>query len=92
MQPRIRNHASAPATPRIFVELVRNNDRGAQYLVRTYDRHERPCWFLLKAQERSMVRLERTHYDDRVDLTEYGEVIASGWGHVLPGNKPFTPS
>ena len=51
------------------------------HLVKTYDHRERPCWFLLKAHERSLVKLERTVYEDIIDLTQFGEIIASGWGH-----------
>lgn len=70
-------------SPRLktFVELVRNTAGSAVHLVRTYDQQERPCWFLLKANEYSLVRLERTAYEDIIDLTQFGEVVASGWGH-----------
>lgn len=64
-----------------FVERVRQRDGSAVHLVKTYDENEEPCWFLLKANERSLVKLERTSYEDVIDLTQYGEIVASGWGH-----------
>ncbi len=36
---------------------------------------------MLKANERSLAKLERTSYNDMIDLTQFGEVVASGWGH-----------
>ena len=67
--------------PKTFVELVRNRDGLAVHLVKTYDHAQRPCWFLLRASERHLVKLERTEYEEMIDLTQYGEVVASGWGH-----------
>lgn len=64
-----------------FVTLVRNNDGMPVHLVKTYDRAQKACWFLLKATTRNIVKLEHTLFDEIIDLTQYGEVIASGWGH-----------
>ena len=70
-----------PRKSKTFVERIRQKDGSALHLVKTYDDDDRACWFLLKANERSLVKLERTSYDDIIDLTQYGEVIASGWDH-----------
>ena len=70
-----------PRKKMTFVERVRQKDGSATHLVKTYDDDDKACWFLLKANERSLVKLERTSYDDIIDLTQYGEIIASGWGH-----------
>ena len=67
--------------PRTFVERIKKSDGSAIHLIKTYDETNEACWFLLKANERSLVRLERTSFDDIIDLNEYGEVVASGWGH-----------
>ncbi|MFZ4541300.1 MAG: hypothetical protein ACOYNL_05750 [Rickettsiales bacterium] len=67
--------------PKTFVELVSHNNGAEVHVVRTYDHEERPCWFLLKADGLSLVKLERTTYKDIIDLAQYGEVMASGWGH-----------
>lgn len=64
------------------MELVRNNGGSAVHVVRTYDEAGRACWFLLKANELNLVKLERTAFEDMIDLTQYGEVVASGWGHA----------
>jgi len=71
----------SPRKKKTFVERVRQSDGSAAHLIKTYDKEDRACWFLLKANERSLVRLEHTSYDDIIDLTQFGEVIASGWGH-----------
>lgn len=72
-------HASGAHQQKTFVERIR--DGSAIHLVRTYDQEENPCWFLLKANERSLASLERTAYEDIIDLTQFGEIVASGWGH-----------
>jgi hypothetical protein len=65
--------------PKTFVERVKHRDNFAVY--RTYDVEERPCWFLIKANELNLLKLEHTSYDDIIDLSHYGEVVGSGWGH-----------
>lgn len=70
-----------PRKKMTFVERVRKSDGSAMHLIRTYDENGAACWFLLKANERNLVKLGRTSYDDIIDLTQYGEIIASGWGH-----------
>ena len=67
--------------PKTFIKHIRHTHGTDLHLVRTYDQEERPCWFLLKANERSLVKLKRTAYNDMIDLTLFGEVIASGWGN-----------
>lgn len=67
--------------PGSFVELVRCEQDGPVHLVRTYDRNARPCWFLLRSDERKLMKLEQTLYEDIVDLTRFGEIVDSGWGH-----------
>ena len=75
--------ALAPAAKaKTFVALVSNKKGSAVHLVKTYDHTERPCWFLLKADVRSVVKLEQTAYEQMVDLRQFGEVVASGWGHT----------
>lgn len=69
------------ARSRTFVDKVRRSDGFASHVIRTYDANDRPCWFLLKASEVSLLKLEHTAYEDFIDLTQYGEVLASGWGH-----------
>lgn len=72
---------SSVTTQKTFVALVRNNDGTPVHLVKTYDRAQRACWFLLKATTRNIVKLEHTSFEEMIDLTQYGEVVASGWGH-----------
>ena len=72
--------------PRTFVERVKRGNGSALSMVKTYDRNERPCWFLLKANERSAIQLKHTNYEDMIDLTQFGEVVDSGWGHEPDGS------
>lgn len=74
------NYMETPK-PRTFVERIKKRDGSAIHLIKTYDEKDEACWFLLKANERGLVRLEHTSFDDIIDLKEYGEVVASGWGH-----------
>ena len=69
--------------PLTFVERLRKSNNSATHLIKTYNEQNEPCWFLLKANERSLVSLERTSFDEIIDLAEYGEVVASGWGHEI---------
>lgn len=65
-----------------YVELVRNRDGMATHLVCTFDTQQRACWFVMKAASLQLVKLRHTMPDAIIDLTQYGEVIASGWGHA----------
>lgn len=72
--------SSPPAVRRNFVELVKN-DRGAGlHLIQTFDAQHRPCWFLLKANPLQLGKLKQTTGDAIIDLTQFGEVVDSGWG------------
>ena len=68
--------------PKTFVALVSHIQGGAVHLITTYDYENKPCWFLLKATALSLVKLERTAYEDIIDLTQFGEIVACGWGHT----------
>ena len=70
--------------PKTFTDMVRQRDGSVLYRVRSWDHHGRPCWFLLRASDFSLIRLNRTLCKDIIDLTAYGEVVDSGWGHELP--------
>lgn len=65
-----------------YVELVRNRDGVATYLVRTFDAKRRACWFVMKAASLPLLKMKHTASDEMIDLTQYGEVIARGWGHI----------
>jgi hypothetical protein len=78
----LRKQFPPSVKPKTFVALLRNNDGTPVHLVKTYDRTQRACWFLLKATTRNIVKLEHTTFEEIIDLTQYGEVIASGWGHL----------
>ena len=75
--------SSQQKEPQTFVKLIRESDSSATHLVKTYNDKNEPCWFLLKAIERSLASLECTSSDEIIDLNEYGEVVASGWGHEV---------
>lgn len=79
-----RKYAATRPLPKTFVELVRRNEGKAIHLVKTYDQDTRPCWFLLRSDEHSLAKLEHTEYDVIIDLTRFGEIMDSGWGH-MPG-------
>jgi hypothetical protein len=66
-----------------FVERIRKSDGSPTHLIKSYNQQNEPCWFLLKANERWLAKLENTSFDDLLDLNEYGEVVASGWGHEI---------
>ena len=65
-----------------FSERVRRADGTALHLIRTYDAGDKPCWFLLRANELGLARLDNTLREELIDLTRFGEVVASGWGHT----------
>jgi len=69
--------------PKTFAERIRVVDGWTLHVIRTYDHEKKPCWFLLRSNELSMAKLERTAYGNMIDLTTFGEVVASGWGHTL---------
>lgn len=80
-----KTHAQAhtrTSKPALFVERIQHTGGSGLHVIKTYDSAQRPCWFLLKADELSLMKLERTRHDDMIDLTHYGEVVASGWGHT----------
>lgn len=54
---------------------------GDNYIVKTYDAENKPCWFLLKASDIKIKKLRHTSSDEIINLTQYGEVLDSGWGH-----------
>ena len=77
-----RTSLSQAQRPATFVELVRQNDGSFVHRIATYDEKERPCWFLLKANALGLAKLEHTAYEDMIDLTRFGEIVGSGWGHL----------
>jgi len=83
--------SSNPRRQMSFVERVRLSDGSGIHLIKTYDANDVPCWFLLKASQRSLLRLKRTQSDEFIDLNEYGHVMSSGWGHE-PGEGELSPS
>lgn len=56
---------------------------GCVFIYRTYDTDQQPCWFALRSTELKIARLGQTTQQERIDLTEYGQIIASGWGHTF---------
>jgi hypothetical protein len=61
-----------------FVERISNGDT---YLVKAHDSNNRACWFLLKSTDINAKKLKNTIFNDTIDLTKYGKVLDSGWGH-----------
>jgi hypothetical protein len=65
-----------------FVERVKQHHGNAIHLVRTFDDRQRACWFLMRANSLQLLKLQHTASAATIDLTQYGEVVASGWGHT----------
>lgn len=62
--------------------LRRMRDPGL-HLINTHDAQARACWFLLRADVRQLARLAGTAASELIDLTQYGQIVASGWGHRI---------
>ncbi len=67
-----------------FATRVGNASGGDTHYVMTQDGSGRDCWFLMKITPRNLARLKQTTKTDRIDLTQYGTVLESGWGHEIP--------
>lgn len=67
----------------VKITKLNNSNGSGSHLIKTYDQNDNPCWFLLEANDYGLEALERTSFDELVDLTAFGEVVASGWGHEV---------
>ncbi len=78
--------------PKSFVERLgpradsfvgRLQQQGAPiHFIRTYDAEARPCYFFLLASHERLAQLEADRAGGgMIDLTRYGTIVASGYGH-----------
>lgn len=64
-----------------FTKLLSSNKNI--YLVLAADRTNRACYFFLRCNHKDYDMIKRSFNKRHLDLTKYGEVIASGWGHEV---------
>lgn len=53
-------------------------------LIHTHDAHGAPCYFVLRGSQSKLTMLRAKMVGASLNLAEYGEVLASGYGHILP--------
>ena len=75
-----RRSVISQSAPQSFVEKLKQQNNATLCVIRTHDHQARACWFLLKTDERRIIKLKCTLHDEMIDLTRFGEVIESGWG------------
>jgi WD40 repeat protein len=65
----------------------RPHGSGDIYLVRTKDLSDRAVWFYLSSEPEKIQELEKTRFEDQIDLTKFGRILASGWGQDPPESE-----
>jgi hypothetical protein len=66
-----------------FTEKLAQSGATPIHYIRTYDGNGQPCYFFLMCPLSRLRELEEDRKNGRpyIDLTEYGKIVASGFGH-----------
>ena len=57
--------------------------KGQFFLVRAADAQNRPCYFVIRAANGQLRQLKDKEEGARLDMRDYGDIVASGFGHEV---------
>ncbi len=66
-----------------FLEKIQTSRHGLLYLVRGKDRGK-PCWHYILVDKLKHEMFKIRVKSDFIELTDYGQVLESGWGENPP--------
>ncbi len=75
--------ATTPQHQRRFAKMVSASDRTDTYLVRG-EEHGKKAWYYVKVERGRLPSFKKAMKAGEYNLTDYGEILSSGWGENPP--------